>query len=396
MDGAGKLYIADKLNHRVRVLTQASFPSPPTDLTATPVSSSQVDLTWQDNSGNETGFRVQRRLDGTADWVSIGTTAADVAAFSDDGLLPATTYRYRVQAFTDTASSTFSNEATASTPAALPPTLTRFSPTSGSAGTRVTLTGTNFLGATDVLFNEMSALRFEVLSMTSIRAVVPPGATSGPISVVTPGGTAVSTESFSVTVVVISSRLFVPVILTSAGRNNAFFTSELTLTNRGIKEATLQYTYTAEAGGGSGTATDSLAPGRQRIQPNAIDYLTGLGIPIPGSGNRIGTLRVEVSGSSEVSVTTRTTTAVPDGRAGLAYPGIARDEGFQETVYLCGLRENRQDRSNVAVQNTGDSSEGDLTLRVTVYSGDSAAPGRSLVLPDLSCLREGSTSTTAS
>ena len=83
-------------------------------------------------------------------------------------------------------------------------------------------------------------------------------------------------------------------------------------------------------------------------------------------------------------MTTRTTTAVPDGRAGLAYPGIAQDEGFQEAVYLCGLRENRQDRSNVAVQNTGDSSEGDLTLRVTVYSGDSAAPGSSLVLPDLS------------
>ena len=384
VDGAGKLYIADKLNHRVRVLTQVSFPSPPTDLTATPVSSSRMDLTWQDNSGNETGFRVQRRLDGTADWVSIGTTAANVAVFSDDGLLPATAYRYRVQAFTDTASSAFSNEAVATTLAPLPPTLTRFSPTGGPEGTRVTLTGTHFLGATDVQFNGMSALRFEVLSMTSIRAVVPRGAMSGPISVVTPGGTAVSAEPFTVTVVVISSRLFVPVILTSAGRNNAFFTSELTLTNRGTEEATLHYTYTADAGDGSGTATDSLAPGRQKIRPNAIDYLTGLGIPIPGSGNRIGTLRVEVSGSSAVSVTTRTTTAVPDGRAGLAYPGIAKEEGFQEAVYLCGLRENRQDRSNVAVQNTGDSSEGDLTLRVTVYSGDSAAPGSSLVLPDLS------------
>ena len=165
-------------------------------------------------------------------------------------------------------------------------------------------------------------------------------------------------------------NIFVPVLLTSAGRNNSFFTSELTLTNRGTEEATLHYTYTARSGGGSGTATDTLAPGRQRIQPNAIDYLSGLGIPIPGSGNRIGTLRVEVSGSSEVSLTTRTTTDVPDGRAGLAYPSIAEEEGFQEAVYLCGLRQNTQDRSNVAFQHMGSPEDDPITLRTTVYSGD--------------------------
>ena len=303
---AGNLYVADHRNDRIRVLTRSSpVPTtldPPADLKAEAASSSQIDLSWRDNSANETGFRLERRQEGSGEWVEAGTAATNATTYSDMGLVPATAYRYRVQAFNDTASSAFSNEAVATTA------------TAGESG----------------------------------------------------------------------SRLFVPVILTSAGRNNAFFTSELTLTNRGTEEATLHYTYTADAGGGSGTATDSLAPGRQKIQPNAIDYLTGLGIPIPGSGNRIGTLRVEVSGSSEVSVVTRTTTDVPEGRAGLAYPGIAEDEGFQEAVYLCGLRKSRQDRSNVAVQNTGDSSEGDLTLRVTVYSGDSAAPGRSVVLPDLS------------
>ncbi len=164
--------------------------------------------------------------------------------------------------------------------------------------------------------------------------------------------------------------LFVPVLLTSGGRNNAYFTSELTLANRGSEEATLHYTYTAAAGGGSGTATDNLAPGRQRIESDAIGYLRSLGIPIPGSGNRIGTLRVGVSGSSGVSVVTRTTTAVPDGRAGLAYPGIAEEAGFQEAVYLCGLRQNEQDRSNVALQNMGAPGDGPITLRTTVYSGE--------------------------
>ena len=167
-----------------------------------------------------------------------------------------------------------------------------------------------------------------------------------------------------------TSSIFVPVLLTSAGRNNSFFTSELILTNRGTEEATLYYTYTAHAGGVRGTATDSLARRRQRIQSDALGYLTGLGIPISGSGNRIGTLRVDVSGSSEVSVMTRTTTGVPEGRAGLAYPGIAYEEGLEEAVYLCGLRQNTRDRSNVAVQNMGSPGLGAITLRTTVFSGE--------------------------
>ena len=129
------------------------------------------------------------------------------------------------------------------------------------------------------------------------------------------------------------------------------------------------------AGGGSGTATDMLGPHQQMIASNAIDYLRGLEVPIPDSGSRIGTLRVDVSGSSDTSVVVRTTTptAVPEGRAGLAYLGIPEDMGFgEEAVYLCGLRDNPLDRSNVALQNMG--SEGSITLRTTVFSGNPADP----------------------
>ena len=178
-----------------------------------------------------------------------------------------------------------------------------------------------------------------------------------------------------------SLAIFVPVLLTSSGQNNSYYTSELTLTNRGEQEATLHYTYTAHRGGGSGTASETLAPRRQKIVPNAIDYLGTLGIPIPSAGNRVGTLQVGVSGSSEVGVTVRTTTRVADGRAGLAYPGIATADGFGEAVYLCGLRQNSQDRSNVAFQNMGTAADGNVTLRATVYSGDSG--GGSEVLPDV-------------
>ena len=168
---------------------------------------------------------------------------------------------------------------------------------------------------------------------------------------------------------------FVPVVLDLRGKSNSHFTSELALTNRGSEAAMLNFTYTAEAGGGSGTATDMLGPHQQMIAPNAIEYLRGQEVPIPETGNRIGTLRVDVSGSSDVSVVVRTTTptAVPEGRAGLAYPGVPGNEGFHdEVVYLCGLRDTRGDRSNVAVQNMG--SEGSITVRTTVFSGNPADP----------------------
>ena len=167
-----------------------------------------------------------------------------------------------------------------------------------------------------------------------------------------------------------TASLFVPVILSSAGRNQSFFTSELTLTNRGEEEVKLDFTYTAKAGGGSGAASDRLPAGRQKIATDALAYLAGLGIPIPGTGNRSGTLRVEFPLGGEVEAVVRTTTPAPDGRAGLAYPGVSEEEGFSRPVYLCGLRQNSRDRSNVAFQNMGAVGEGAITLRTTVYSGE--------------------------
>ena len=169
-----------------------------------------------------------------------------------------------------------------------------------------------------------------------------------------------------------TESLFIPVILSSAGRGQSYFTSELTLTNRGEQEVRLDYTYTSrdEPEKRSGNASDLLPAGRQKIETDALTYLRGLGIPIPETGNQLGTLRVEVELGSEVEAVVRTTTLVPDGRAGLAYLGIAEEEGFREAVYLCGLRQNSQDRSNVAIQNMGTSEEGAITLKTTVYSGE--------------------------
>jgi hypothetical protein len=78
------------------------------------------------------------------------------------------------------------------------PTIASFTPTSGPAGTGVTITGTNLTGATGVKFNGTGA-NFTVASGTSITTTVPAGATTGKIAVTTPGGTATSAATFTVT-----------------------------------------------------------------------------------------------------------------------------------------------------------------------------------------------------
>lgn len=171
--------------------------------------------------------------------------------------------------------------------------------------------------------------------------------------------------------------LFVPIVLSSAGVNHSFFTSELTLTNRGSTAATLDFSYVAAFGEGSGGGQEYLSAGEQRIIPDAIEYLKSLQLPIPSEGARGGTLRIGFSGLNsplDAGVTVRTTTAVPNGRAGLAYAGIPANSALAGTSYLCGLRQNATDRSNVALQNVGGPDDGNIGLRLTVFSGDSAAP----------------------
>ncbi|HZH35826.1 MAG TPA: FG-GAP-like repeat-containing protein, partial [Flavisolibacter sp.] len=71
------------------------------------------------------------------------------------------------------------------------PTIQSFTPTNGQGGTVVTLQGTNFVGATTVLFDGQPAASFQVLSPTFIQATAPPlAAGSYDVKVTTPFGTA--------------------------------------------------------------------------------------------------------------------------------------------------------------------------------------------------------------
>ncbi|GAB4217421.1 MAG: hypothetical protein OHK0012_21870 [Synechococcales cyanobacterium] len=82
-----------------------------------------------------------------------------------------------------------------------PPTLTEFSPTSGTAGTVVTILGTNFIEGNDVTavqFGGVNAATFTVENETTITATVPTNGQTGVITVVTTSGSVETTEPFTV------------------------------------------------------------------------------------------------------------------------------------------------------------------------------------------------------
>jgi hypothetical protein len=83
-------------------------------LTAQSASSSQIDLAWADNADNETGFYIERSLDGI-NFNRIATLPANTKQYADTGLAPGTTYSYQVQAYNGTGASGYTDPASAAT-----------------------------------------------------------------------------------------------------------------------------------------------------------------------------------------------------------------------------------------------------------------------------------------
>ncbi len=91
-------------------------PIAPANLTATVTSGTQINLAWSDNSNNETGFSIERKQGAGGTYAVAATVGPNITVYSDTGLVPNTNYFYRVQATNFAANSTYSNEASATTP----------------------------------------------------------------------------------------------------------------------------------------------------------------------------------------------------------------------------------------------------------------------------------------
>ena len=92
-------------------LTTLGTLSAPNGLSASTISSSQINLAWTDNSGDESAFHIERKPSGGS-WGEIDVVPADTVSYQDMGVSSSTTYSYRVRAYrnSDAQYSPYSNE----------------------------------------------------------------------------------------------------------------------------------------------------------------------------------------------------------------------------------------------------------------------------------------------
>ena len=100
-----------------------NIPVPPSGVRITTLQPNKIMIAWADNSGNETGFKIQRKQGATGAYGDLTTTGVNATQYSDTTVTDGTSYYYRVCATNSAGDSAYSNEISGITPLSIPTSL---------------------------------------------------------------------------------------------------------------------------------------------------------------------------------------------------------------------------------------------------------------------------------
>ncbi len=112
--GSATVQAADASLNASASISFGSAPAAPSNLSATVISTRQVNLSWTDNATNASGIVVQRSTNGSS-WSTLTTLSGTATSYSDTSVSKNKTYYYRVYAENSFGNSTDSNVVTATT-----------------------------------------------------------------------------------------------------------------------------------------------------------------------------------------------------------------------------------------------------------------------------------------
>ena len=155
------------------------------------------------------------------------------------------------------------------------------------------------------------------------------------------------------------------------------FQSELTLSNFSASDEQVDFSFVADA---VETSDDiaafslRLKAGEQRILPDIVGELRRRGVAGIGPANRdfVGALFATPAEGDLSRIVIGARTGAPDKRGGqysLFYNGVPYGSASVESAWIYGLQQNEENRSNLALVNTGEIDDSSSTFEITIYDG---------------------------
>ena len=164
------------------------------------------------------------------------------------------------------------------------------------------------------------------------------------------------------------------------------FTSELTVTNFSEEPRKLDFQFVAE-----GIETDdktaafsmTLGAGQQHILADVVDELRRQGVAGLGSGSRAlagAVFATAVEGDmSGIVIGARTGSQGGGGQYSVFYNAVPFGEAFTEVAWVEGLQQNQENRSNLALVNTGEVDGSPSVFHLEIYDGETGLLAETVV-----------------